>query len=87
MNKITEFLDGKKSYLTALAAIAYGVYMGLAGGMEWVDVINYVLGGTALASVKSAMSKVGIWKARYFALLKARNHLASKMIDDLWPLT
>jgi len=60
MNKITEFLDGKKSYLTALAAIAYGVYMGLAGGMEWVDVINYVLGGTALASVKSAMSKVGI---------------------------
>jgi hypothetical protein len=60
MSKITEFLDGKKSYLTALAAIAYGVYMGVTGSMEWPEVVNYILGGGALVSVKSALSKVGI---------------------------
>ena len=60
MGKLMSMIDGYKSYLVALAAIGYGVYMGWSGEMPWADVVDYVLGGSALASVKSALNKVGM---------------------------
>ena len=53
-------LQGKKSYLVALAAIGYGVYMGWSGAMPWPEVVDYVLGGSALVAAKSALDKVGL---------------------------
>jgi hypothetical protein len=63
-------MDGYKSYIVALGAIGYAVYMGWTGTMAWTDaecsvagcatVADYLLGGGALASVKSALDKVGL---------------------------
>lgn len=53
-----DMLQGSKTYIVALATVAYGVWMGVTGGMPWPEVVNYVLGGSALASVRSAMDRV-----------------------------
>lgn len=53
-----KFLDGNKSYIVAAAAVLYGVYMGVFGGMETMEAVNYVLGGGALGAVRSAMKKI-----------------------------
>ena len=58
MGNLMKMVDGYKSYLVALAAVAYGVWMGWSGEMPWSEVVNYVLGGSALAAVKSAINKV-----------------------------
>ena len=58
--KWLEWIDGSKTYVVAMAAVAYGVWMGFSGGMPWPEVVNYVLGGSALASVRSAMEKMGL---------------------------
>ncbi|MGR3303794.1 MAG: hypothetical protein ACUZ8I_15015 [Candidatus Scalindua sp.] len=55
-----EFLQGKKSYLVALAAVVWAVYNVWTGSMTVDVAVNYVLGGGALMSVKSALEKVGI---------------------------
>ena len=60
MVKLWQMLDGKKSYLVALMAVGYGVYMGYTGEMPWPEVVDYVLGGGALVAVKSALNKVGL---------------------------
>jgi len=58
--KWMDMLSGYKTYIVAMAAVAYGVWMGFSGGMPWPEVVNYVLGGAALGSVRSAMEKVGL---------------------------
>ena len=60
MGKLWDMLEGKKSYLVALMAVGYGVYMGWTGAMPWPEVVDYVLGGSALVAVKSALNKVGL---------------------------
>lgn len=60
MVKLWEMLDGYKSYLVALAAVGYGLYMGFTGAMPWPEVVDYLLGGGALVAVKSALNKVGL---------------------------
>jgi len=59
MSKLWDMVDGYKSYLVAMAAVACGVYMGYTGVMPWPEVVDYVLGGGALVAVKSALNKVG----------------------------
>lgn len=63
-------IDGWKTYLVAMAVVGYGVYMGVSDVMAWtaaecaVDgcdtVVDYVLGGAGLATVRSALAKVGM---------------------------
>ncbi len=60
MGKLWDFFNGYKSYIVAVAAIGYGVYMGIWGGMAWADVLPFILGGGALAGIKSALAKIGI---------------------------
>ena len=70
MGKLWEMLDGYKCYLVALGAVGYAVYMGVTGQLAWTDaqcaaegcktVVDFLLGGGALAAVKSAMTKVGM---------------------------
>jgi len=58
MKDLMKFVDGNKSYLVAVAAVLYGVYMGVWGDMSTMEAVNYVLGGGALAAVRSAMKKL-----------------------------
>ena len=63
-------LDGYKTYLVALGVVVYGIYLGMSGHMAWTDVqcqvsgcetvMNYVLGGSGLAAVRSALGKIGL---------------------------
>ena len=54
-----EMLDGKKSYLLGLVVVVYGMYMGMANDMPVADVVDYLFGGSALVTVKSALAKLG----------------------------
>ena len=58
--KWLEVLSGYKTYLVAMAAVAYGLWMGSTGGMPWPDVVNYLLGGSGLAAMRAAVEKVGL---------------------------
>jgi len=58
MKDLMKFVDGNKSYLVAVAAVLYGVYMGVWGDMSTMEAVNHVLGGGALAAVRSAMKKL-----------------------------
>ena len=57
---IIEWLKGKKSYVIAIGAVAYGLYMGFSGAMEWKEVLPYILGGGGLAAIRAALAKIGI---------------------------
>ena len=60
MGNLMSMVNGYKSYIVAAAAVGCGVWMGWSGEMPWAEVVDYVLGGAALASVKSALNKVGM---------------------------
>ncbi len=65
-----EKINGMKTYMVAAAVVGYGVYMGVTGVMAWTaaecavvgcdTVVDYVLGGAGLATVRSALAKVGM---------------------------
>jgi len=49
------YLKGKKSYLFAGLAIAYGLWGVAAGEMTMVEAVDYLLAGGALAAVRDAI--------------------------------
>lgn len=63
LNKLIDFLSGKKTYLTALAVVVIGVaegvfhknIPGVVVGPNWLE---WILSGTGLASVRAAIAKV-----------------------------
>jgi hypothetical protein len=66
MTKILAFIDGYKTYLVAIAGIAFGVcvILGLVTGDQlrnWADVIGgaIILVAAALGTIRSAIGKIG----------------------------
>ena len=61
MDKVLGLLKGKKSYLVGVAVIGFGIYSHFWGEqLSWPEVIDYIFSGTALMTVRAALSKVGL---------------------------
>lgn len=53
------WLEGKKTYLVSLAAGLDGLYQfTVAHGLGWKGLLNYLLLGGGLASLRAAVSKI-----------------------------
>lgn len=55
MSKFLEFIDGKKTYITAIAVFVCGGLMAL--GVEIPEFVWVVLGALGLTGVRSALNK------------------------------
>ena len=56
-----EFLNGKKTYIIAIATALISAYVGLAPTFGWPDVPEWawgILGAAGLGSMRSAVAKV-----------------------------
>ena len=57
MDAIITSLQGKKSYLTAAATVITGVVMFLNGAVDIAGLLQFVLTGTGLATLRAGVSK------------------------------
>lgn len=57
MNKVLSFLDGKKSYLVAIALVVYALTGIYTGQMTSDQAIQVILNGLGLGALRSAISK------------------------------
>jgi len=63
MNKVLNFLKGKKSYFVGVAVIGYGVYLHFFGDqLPWDQVVEYIFGGAGFMTIRAALAKVGLDK-------------------------
>jgi hypothetical protein len=53
-----EYLKGKKAYGVAALAVLLGVYGWATGELTPLQAIDYVLGGSALSSMRAAIAKL-----------------------------
>ena len=54
-----KFLQGKKSYALAGAAVIVAVYGQLSGELTTTEALEWLVGGGALATVRAAIAKAG----------------------------
>ena len=58
MNKLIGVINGKKSYILAIALVLYAVGGVISGNLSIYDAIGILFGGGAVATIKHAVSKL-----------------------------
>lgn len=56
MTKIIAWLEGKKTYIVALITILYAIVVVGVYQHNWSEVMPFILGSSAIATLRSALS-------------------------------